>query len=449
MRQFSADLIIISTRIGSPLFISFSAQISCFISIMESASSQQQRNLSDLPIGALSHVSNYLPSLPSRALFAVALNYSRDIDSNSAIVGDQKDVLDFGNIEKELAAKLTDDDVRNVLLAINAVSNLKTLRLTNLLNITGICLEPMRGSTTIEKIDLSLVGDHESPDLSPVPPISCMEVLPILDSIIDMVGSSSLKLLTFPKKWRKERSTESEFHAFVARYNALLCSRVVPCLRCDDNLDERAMVCRFQGDDYGTQKFTCHDCMRHYCGDCSEEGDGGIFCMSALCGFCNRQYCFNCSREWQCISCNGWFCVDCMDMKQCADCNDYTCLNCAPRRACLNNSCEGKVWCAYCAQNTFNLCENCNAQYCNDCCDSNTNAINCIDYCDECEESLCGKCRVYKCKDGSDCRGCYQFAFPALLEDKEKKIGEMQAAIDKLELKVKDLSGELEGIGIE
>ena len=100
---------------------------------MESASSP---TLSDLPIGALSHVSSYLPSnLPSRALFAVALNYYRDIDSSSALVGDQQAVLDFGDIEKELAVKLTDDDVRNILLSIDAVNNLKTLRLTNLLSI--------------------------------------------------------------------------------------------------------------------------------------------------------------------------------------------------------------------------------------------------------------------------------------------------------------------------
>ena len=189
--------------------------------------------------------------------------------------------------------------------------------------------------------------------------------------------------------------------------------------------------------------------MTHYCGDCSEEGDGGIYCMSALCGICNRQYCLNCSREWHCTSCNGWFCVDCVDMKQCADCNENTCLNCAPRRACLNNSCEEKVRCAYCAENAFNLCENCNAQHCIDCYDSDTNAIYSIDYCADCEEVFCGKCRVFKCKDGSDCKGCYQFAFPALLEDKEKKIEEMQAAIDQLKLKVKDLTGELDGIGIE
>ena len=102
-------------------------------------------SLSDLPIGALSHVSSYLRTSLSRSLFAVALDYYRDIDSSSAIIGEQRDVLDFGDIDKELAVKLTDDDVKNILLSIDAVNNLKALRLTNLLNITGIGLEPLRG----------------------------------------------------------------------------------------------------------------------------------------------------------------------------------------------------------------------------------------------------------------------------------------------------------------
>ena len=174
----------------------------------------QQRSLADLPIGTLAHVSSYL-TLPSRALFAVALN-CRDVERCSAIVGDhQGDVLDFGDIEKELAVKLIDEDVNGVLLSIDAVNNLKTLRLTNLLNISGIGLEPLRGSTIIEKIDLSLVGDHEIPKLYPEPPISCTDILPILDSIIDMGEASSFKLLIFPKKWREERNnTESDFLLF-------------------------------------------------------------------------------------------------------------------------------------------------------------------------------------------------------------------------------------------
>ncbi|KAK1734937.1 hypothetical protein QTG54_014397 [Skeletonema marinoi] len=165
--------------------------------------------LSDLPTGALTHVSSFLAA-PSRALFAAALN-SRDVDSSSAIAGDDWEYLDFGHIEKDLAAKLSDEDVRDVLLSIDAVNNLRSLWLTNCVNITGVGLDPLRGSRIIQQIDLSLVGDHESSKLDPEPTISCVEVVPILDSIIERGEECSLEYLQLPKYWRKERNTESDF----------------------------------------------------------------------------------------------------------------------------------------------------------------------------------------------------------------------------------------------
>jgi hypothetical protein len=65
-------------------------------------------------------VTSFLAS-PSRALFAVALALNcRGVERSSAIVGDQWEVLDFGDIEEELAAKLSDDDIRGVLLSIKS-----------------------------------------------------------------------------------------------------------------------------------------------------------------------------------------------------------------------------------------------------------------------------------------------------------------------------------------
>jgi len=208
--------------------------------------------LTDLPTSALAHVSSFLAT-PSRALFAAVLDYC-DVDSSSAIAGDGWEFLDFGHIEKDLAAKLSDEDIRGVLFAIDAINNLRSLRLTNCINISGAGLEPLRGSTIIQQIDLSLVGDHESPSFTKEifvqiklrgvpeisaprePPISCAEVLPILDSIIERGEECSLEYLQLPKYWRKERNTESDFHAFLARYNDYLSSRVVVCLKCNDNL---------------------------------------------------------------------------------------------------------------------------------------------------------------------------------------------------------------------
>jgi hypothetical protein len=164
---------------------------------------------SDLPRGILAHAANFLAP-PSRALFAVALDESSAASHNersSAIAGNQWDVLDFGLIEKELASKLCDDHIEAVLLCIDAVNKLKRLKLTNCVNITGAGLEPLRGSAIIEQIDLSLVGEHQSPRFRTEPTIiSCDHALPILDSIIEREGFA-LKYLQFPHVWRAEPPT--------------------------------------------------------------------------------------------------------------------------------------------------------------------------------------------------------------------------------------------------
>eukprot|EP00985_Skeletonema_marinoi_P012336 scaffold5938_cov89-Skeletonema_marinoi.AAC.1 len=99
--------------------------------------------------------------------------------SRSSIAGNDWHTLDFGDIEKELAAKLTDDDICKILLHIDAAAQkVKILRLTNCINISGSGLASLRYSTSIEQIDLSLVEAHKSPILDPTPPLSCDQVVP-------------------------------------------------------------------------------------------------------------------------------------------------------------------------------------------------------------------------------------------------------------------------------
>ncbi|KAK1734904.1 hypothetical protein QTG54_014364 [Skeletonema marinoi] len=452
--------------------------------------------LSDLPTGALAHVSSFLAA-PSRALFAVALN-SRE--SSSAIAGDDWEYLDFGHIEKDLAAKLidddirdiivayqlcqyylekdldlaakiSDDDIRGVLLSIDAVNNLKKLRLTNCINISGAGLEPLRGSTIIQQIDLSLVGDHESPRLDPEPPISCAEVIPILDSIIERGEECSLEYLQFPNEWRKERNTESDFHAFLTRYNELLCSRAVVCLKCNHDMFEvYSMPTMMEMSDsrYGTQNFTCYNCMDHYCEYCAD--DGGVYYIGGSCKKCERIYCLHCKKVDVCGPCGSWYCADCIDFKQCpkcdgntcpdcfsecSRCHENTCSDCVSGASCHNTCCADKISCNHCAENgdAFRWCDRCSVDYCVDCCDSDIYAVK---FCDVCEDTLCGQCRVKKCMEWRNCARCYHFSFPALLEDKERtqtKNNEMENEnkeqrneINELKRKVKDLTGELEEV---
>ena len=89
-------------------------------------------------------------------------------------------ILDFGEIEKSKAEKLIDDDVAAILSSIKGVQYLKTLKLTGCVNISGRCLQSLLGSSVVEQIDLSLVGQHENPVLDPPPSLSLKGVLPIV-----------------------------------------------------------------------------------------------------------------------------------------------------------------------------------------------------------------------------------------------------------------------------
>ena len=115
--------------------------------------------LVDIPVEPLAHVASFL-SATSQAIFGLAVAAVNDkmLNKNSfAIVGDQWDSLDFTEIEKELAARLTDDDIKAVLWCIDAANKVKRLSLAHCVNITGSCLEQLRGSQIIEQIHLSLV----------------------------------------------------------------------------------------------------------------------------------------------------------------------------------------------------------------------------------------------------------------------------------------------------
>ena len=75
--------------------------------------------IADLPIEALSIVGSFLPA-PSRALFAVSFDNDMTSENRSKIAGTEWRILDFGEIEKALAAKLSDNHIDAILRCINA-----------------------------------------------------------------------------------------------------------------------------------------------------------------------------------------------------------------------------------------------------------------------------------------------------------------------------------------
>ncbi|KAL7459103.1 hypothetical protein ACHAWC_011757 [Mediolabrus comicus] len=270
--------------------------------------------INDLPCGALTHIASFL-AVPSRALFAVAISTASaeltDADG-LAIVGSQSDILDFGDIEEDLAAKLIDDHINDILLCVDAVNRLKRLMLTGCIKITGAGLEPLRGSSVIEQIDLSSVETSTPPSYN---------ILPILDSIIEQ-ERCALKHLEFPQVWYRKYPWDTPFQQFISRYNQMWAQRQdeLICFKCSASLPQRQMnvgdtwvqdvggqwiegyvlkrgywrgLIWREGTRFGTDQHTCYRCLKHFCRNCNSES--GEKMLDFYCGKCHRMYCADCS----------------------------------------------------------------------------------------------------------------------------------------------------------
>jgi hypothetical protein len=282
--------------------------------------------LSDLPEGLLPKVASYLPNT-SCVSFAISLfdaptSQEPSIMSKTIATASEEgwDIVDFKDIQGIFGRNLTDEDIRWILLATDGVDKIKSLKFTNCIGITGSGLQPLMGSTVLERIDLCLVGDHENPTLNPEPPISAELVVPILNSIIGR-EDNVLVHVQLPKKWRVERS--DILTQFLQRFDRQLNNRRYPCSKpecdgsCEDLFEDDTdyqLVCwqehRHKGyEQYGTVAMSCYLCKKNFCGGCDWDGDGARFAMC-----CDKFYCDECNAVY---SCQG----DCTTVHQATTCN--------------------------------------------------------------------------------------------------------------------------------
>uniref|UniRef100_A0A7S2PBG5 Uncharacterized protein n=1 Tax=Skeletonema marinoi TaxID=267567 RepID=A0A7S2PBG5_9STRA len=444
--------------------------------------------LADLPSGILAHTASFLAT-PSRVLLLHALNDSDDDvpSSSSAIVGSHHEVLDFGQIEKALAEKLSDQDIQRILLHTDAFNKVKKLLLTNCIKMTGVGLEPLRGSEIIEQIDLSIVefvGDDRETS------ISCDHVLPILDSLIEREGPA-MKHLQFPKKWRKEVVTESDFHAFLGRYNQMWEGRGrIDCPMCKEQ-----SVLAYDGEEqdiigpwvytsehseewnfYGTHNNVCYGCLKYSCGECDDGGSLLHFCYK-----CERTYCVHCATLNYCSVCEKEYCLDyCKEFYSCdgrpdADFGDYDfkcgqniCEDCvySEKREC--RKCKKSYCSTDCSNRTYdedeiNRCDHCCSFLCYDCDNplSSSNTLAVADFfnkvlsgrhdidklrkCGDCNKAACADCQLKfgKSVENLDCKGCVKMIVSALLEEKEMK-KELQGELERKNERLESNSAQIE-----
>jgi len=339
-------------------------------------------HINDLPIGFLVEVSTYLCK-PSRALFATALSatfssWKKDnsvrhpsVTSKAIIAASDWDVVDFVDIENNLAYKLKDNDLRAVLLIINARQTLKKLKLTNCINIIGDGLSPLRGSNVLELLDLSLVGKHESPskvhyDEKGYPIryqqrnlITPLAVLPIIESIIAS-DKCALMYTVFPDMWKWRSDEWALFEEFKRRYNERFERARLSCANCSASnvLSTSLLNVHPWVDNHLNQYNVCYDCLKPICRGCT-DGE-----WSEKLGFCER--------------CQKHFCSDCVKVGECEHCSESVCRGCSK------------------------TCDECESIFCDN---------SCLPTCDSCGRASCRDCdNVPQCSDcgeKANCRGCY------------------------------------------
>ena len=383
-------------------------------------------HISDLPIGFIVNVSMYLEK-PSRAILAVAFTSSSLWQNNylmhrlspisTAIISAQQwDTLDFEYIEKELANKLTDEDMNAVLKSIGAQDVLKKLKLCGCINITGIGLHPLRGSTVLEQIDISIAGKNEKPKINPEPQISGEAVVPILESIISINGCS-LKYIKFPRKWRVGRKDNELLAQFNRRYNDMFTRRSsrLCCTHCKTSM-------RDNGNWMGTgnlHNFICYDCLKPFCSECADETGEGIGSLK-YCGICEKDYCQECMDIPHCASCCCRKCKGCggINMKVCGGCGNSICEDCL-------NTCDGcnRTCCDDCAPMRHCEGDGCNKIHCENCYNGKEYDI---ELCEECEKMSCSSCKLSLMKKhGMICRACAPYTIPLMLDEIAKQKEEL------------------------
>jgi len=390
--------------------------------------------LEGLPHQLLTEISSYLLPYGNRKvgsgiLFAVALTasksswdklqYDKTTDINMLLSpaskavlragaedwGSRFDTFDLYNMQLNFGAtmyyynydKLDDIDLKAILICIDARNNVKSLKLTGGLNISGRGLEPLSGSSVIESIDLSLergcIKDSE--------PISLCEgiVLPLLQSIIEG-ESSSLRHIQLPVKWRNDKS--NELSQFMEVYNSYLRDLARPCQHEweEDGVKEKCgnecglgMHTHTLDVRYGVQAGTCYQCMKNFCGSfrCADTFDFCPQCQKYLCKECNNVYdCSDCQKS----SCDGF---ECGEVRKCDICSEAYCPECKSVGVC-NGGCYQAV------------CDDCGIQ-CHCCQESLCYDCDCGDFttCDNCDEEVCGDCM-----NGTICEDCNDMAWEGI-----------------------------------
>lgn len=275
-------------------------------------------NLVDLPLTA---IADYLPST-NRLLLAVAFTapsssftstgWKANLSTASKAVLASKEYweLDFAEI-REYTGDPSDEDLRALLLSIDAKNTLKTLRLEGCTQIVGHGLEPLGESTVLQC--LSLPHRRVNGEVTTYA-LSIDIVIPIIVSMFN-AGTNPLNRLellkNLPFGWLHEQSRleTSPLREVLTNINQLLLNENSVC-NCGNPFIRACFTCFERTcNECGT---SCNNCGITLCDGCDDydlaqcNGCGSVFC--SVCAQLDtvddpRSCRYGC--EYQCFGCIG------------------------------------------------------------------------------------------------------------------------------------------------
>ena len=419
--------------------------------------SRNDRHLEELPHSLLTEISSYLCGRGGKVhhtgsdiLLAVALSASQSSwekcqstntqqllsPASKAVLSMHVDdwrerwkIFDFGHAQMNAGSsaaphdKLNDVDLKAILIIIDAPNNLKSLKLTGCVNISGHGLEPLVTSNVLERIDLSLVtgdyNDKANKYINERIALSEDIVLPILRGIVQG-ESMSLRYVEFPLHWRNKRSPE--LSQLMEEYNDTLENASLTCQyeseedgstqRCEE---ESGIGLHLEGERYGVQTGSCNECLKHFCAGGSHRS-----CFD-YCDNCQKYNCISCNFVCNCNECEKSSCLACAEVKLCAECHTPYCNDCKTFFYCLecyksvcSMECGPIVFCTKCFDSFCMDCMPGKISFCNKCFESS--CFDCMQmmFCMKCYSSYCMKCGMISFCEGCNemmCHDCAKMSF--------------------------------------
>ena len=326
---------------------------------------RQLHLLDDLSTGLLGHLLRYLDVASLAQTAATCRTLRRFILQEETwhdIAGESSlwRVVDFGLVPT--AARLTDEQLAALLQQCRARERTQILRLTGCTALTGVGLEPLRGSHVLREADLWL---DKTTRVGPVE-LDLDVVLPLLNSMPPMTvtpemnlpqNSSTPSVLSLVKMRPQRRDAnlhecfDDRVSDWFAEYHEALeadCrNRNIYCGHCQDSFVSIRSVEVFS---YAY----CQECEQYSC-----WGPGGRGCkFTNRCRRCHLQSCLfsdRCAKNVEflnCAVCNIIFCEDCTDFGADMFCENF--------ENCLH------VYCPPCSD-VCEPCGECEKTFCPDC----------------------------------------------------------------------------------